>query len=77
MQDLAGVCFPINVGCPVDAGPIHMFSGSEELPLNKKEKQTPRKTAKTSLDVGLDQRPCYAIWPDSSFSAKSEVTARL
>ena len=54
MQDLAGVCFSINVGCPVDAGPIHMFSGSEELPLNNKEKQTPMKTPKTILYVGLD-----------------------
>ena len=54
MKDLAGVCFPISVGCPVDAGPIHMFSRSEELSLNKKGKQTPMKTAQTILYVGLD-----------------------
>ena len=54
MKNLAGVCFPIIVGCPVCAGPIHMFSGSEEQPLNKKRKQTPMKTAQTILYVGLD-----------------------
>src|SRR5438093_11169712 len=31
-----------------------MFSRSEELPLNKKGKQTPMKTAQTILHVGLD-----------------------
>ena len=54
VNNLAGVCFPINVGCPVDAGPIHGFSRSEELSLNKNGKQTPMKTAQTILYVGLD-----------------------
>jgi hypothetical protein len=54
MKELAGVFFTCNVGCPVDAGPIHLFGSSEELSVKQEKKQTPMKSVPRILHLGLD-----------------------
>src|SRR6185437_4911891 len=54
VKGLAGVCLTCSVGCPADAGPIHLLRSSGELFIKQERKQTLIKSARNILHPGLD-----------------------